>query len=367
MKKSRLLGALCAYVFIFIGNTSHAELEPIILDTTLNIYWGGEGNFHARYKLTDERFAEIIAAVGSVDGHVLTAADFDYNGTFTWWGAMAWADQFVYGGFNDWRLPNMDVNVDGIVVDCQIVTEVECRDNEYGYLYQYNGVSAASPGVFSHVEGRNWSLTESDTDRAWFFGLYNTSEAYENAIDRKSNTHFAFIVRDVTTAPLLPTLWLQITGTAEGGQIFFTLAGVALSVTSTDGLTSAQVAQALAETIANDATLSAIGVTALAVGNVIYFNKELTEASTTDPGLVLRQSLGETLPADGDINLDGAVNAADVLLGQQVLNDAASLTSLQLSHADVAPLSNGSPNPDGLFTLGDLLVIERKVLGVIDF
>lgn len=32
----------------------------------------------------------------------------------------------------------MDVNGDGIIIDCSIVTEAECRDNEYGYMFYYN-------------------------------------------------------------------------------------------------------------------------------------------------------------------------------------------------------------------------------------
>ena len=71
---------------------------------------------------------------------------------------------------------------------------------------------------------------------------------------------------------------------------------------------------------------------------------------------------------NGDINLDGVVNVADVLLGQQVLLiDAEPLPPEQLIHGDVAPLIDGQPEPDGEFTLGDLLVIERKVLGVFNF
>ena len=61
------------------------------------------------------------------------------------------------------------------------------------------------------------------------------------------------------------------------------------------------------------------------------------------------------------------MNVADVLLGLQVLNDAATLSPEQFIHGDVAPLVGGMPDPDGLFTLGDLLVIERKALGVINF
>ncbi len=70
---------------------------------------------------------------------------------------------------------------------------------------------------------------------------------------------------------------------------------------------------------------------------------------------------------DGDINNDGKVDLADVLLGYKIVNGEITPTADQLSHGDVAPLINGTPTPNGVFDLGDLLVIERKALGDITF
>lgn len=71
--------------------------------------------------------------------------------------------------------------------------------------------------------------------------------------------------------------------------------------------------------------------------------------------------------ADGDLNVDGVVNVVDVLLGQRILTGQLPLTQDYLDHGDVAPLSGGVPASDGLFNLGDLLVIERKALHIINF
>ena len=109
-----------------------------------------------------------------------------------------------------------------------------------------------------------------------------------------------------------------------------------------------------------------MGVTALAVGDTIYINNQLTHVTTTDPGLILSDGFGKP-PMDGDINLDGVVNVVDILLWQQVLINAATLSPEQFTHGDVAPLVEGLPDPDGEFTPGDLLIIERKALGVISF
>ena len=70
---------------------------------------------------------------------------------------------------------------------------------------------------------------------------------------------------------------------------------------------------------------------------------------------------------DGDVNIDGTVDVIDVLWGLQDLNGTRSLSPVQESHGDVAPLVSGIPQPDGMFNLGDTLVILRMVLGELDF
>ena len=70
---------------------------------------------------------------------------------------------------------------------------------------------------------------------------------------------------------------------------------------------------------------------------------------------------------DGDVNTDGNVNAADVLLAIQVALGSRYPTLEQSGHGDVAPLVAGVPDPDGLFDLRDVMVITRKALGLISF
>jgi glucose/arabinose dehydrogenase len=90
---------------------------------------------------------------------------------------------------------------------------------------------------------------------------------------------------------------------------------------------------------------------------------------TSDGGEVqglFRLRAASTL-GDGDITEDGVVDIRDILLGLRYLLGLAELTHTQLQNGDVAPLTSGTPAPDGLFTLGDLLVIQRKALGLISF
>ena len=82
----------------------------LVYDDVLNVTWLQDANYGAT-ELTQARIDQIIASVGSVAGHTLMPDDFLIpGGSMTWWGAMAWADQLAYGGYDDWRLPT---TVDG--------------------------------------------------------------------------------------------------------------------------------------------------------------------------------------------------------------------------------------------------------------
>lgn len=73
------------------------------------------------------------------------------------------------------------------------------------------------------------------------------------------------------------------------------------------------------------------------------------------------------LASDGDVNIDGEVNAADVIWSTQTLVGSRILTPDQFIHGDVAPLVSGIPQPDGLFNVGDASIITRIALGLLNF
>lgn len=86
-------------------------------------------------------------------------------------------------------------------------------------------------------------------------------------------------------------------------------------------------------------------------------------AAGTDPNNIF----DFPVTADGDVNNDGTVNVIDIMLVTRHVLNQQMLTAEQILRADVAPLSGGTPVPDGVVTAADLLVIQRKALGVIDF
>jgi len=93
------------------------------------------------------------------------------------------------------------------------------------------------------------------------------------------------------------------------------------------------------------------------------YNDGYEVAAGSDP---LDPASVPTIP-NGDINGDGQVNAVDVLLAQRALLGQPTLTTEQFLRGDVAPLVGGVPSPNGVFDLGDVLIINRKALGQVNF
>ena len=184
--KSNITATLYGIVMMFVANQAQAVLMP--LETRL----GGLAYYDPNLDIT-------------------WAADANINGSAWWDDQVAWAGGLTIGGVSGWRLASADVNGDGTVVDCSGSLVIGCADNEMGYLYWQEGITALSPGPFSNVKTTPgdfyWSGTElaTDTTRAWRFNFDDGAQSTGG----KNNFRYAWAVHsgDVSV-PVPPAIWL---------------------------------------------------------------------------------------------------------------------------------------------------------------
>jgi hypothetical protein len=103
----------------------------------------------------------------------------------TWSQAVDWADNLVYQGYDDWRLPYSDISCLGY----------DCADSEMGHLYYTDGITSDSPGLFKGVQSRMyWSGTEHEDDNsmAWRFHFQSGNQGKSG----KKYERYAWAVRD---------------------------------------------------------------------------------------------------------------------------------------------------------------------------
>ena len=157
----------------------------MVYDTTLNITWLADWN----YAMT---------------------SGFDVDGAMDWTTAKNWANNLVYGGFDDWRLPT-SLNADG-TGPCG--PGHNCAGSEMGHMFYNNwgasagfafstGTNAANLALFSNVQpGNYWSGTgyAPHPSNAWFFG---TSGGGQSHVD-ELNALYAVAVRPGDVAAPVP-------------------------------------------------------------------------------------------------------------------------------------------------------------------
>jgi hypothetical protein len=137
------------------------------------------------------------------DANYAMTSGYDADGAMTWFWANIWADNLVYGGYDDWRLFDADPGCGG---------DFNCTDNELGNLF-YNSLNLSagdsvldSPeselGLFINIVPYSyWSGNEYavDNEFARSFDLGDGAQSIRN----KGRPGFAWAVRDgdVITVP----------------------------------------------------------------------------------------------------------------------------------------------------------------------
>ena len=173
----------------------------MIYDTTRNITW-----------LADMNYAK--------------TSGLDADGRMTWSAATAWANNLVYGGFDDWRLPT-SLNADG-TGPCGPAHN--CSGSEMGHMFYNNwgasagsnfstGTNATNLALFSNVQSDfYWSGTEyaPNPNDAWLFSSTGGGQSHVG----KDGALYAVAVRpgDVT-APVPEPQTLALALLALGATV----------------------------------------------------------------------------------------------------------------------------------------------------
>ena len=137
------------------------------------------------------------------------AADGKINGNMNWDDANTWAEGLTIDGITGWRLPSADVDGDGIVVNCIGGGVIGCADNEMGFLFWEEEITASNPDPLTNIQSLStyWSGTD----------LFGLGVAYANRLDSGSQGLFdtglnllALAVHDgdVGAVPVPIAVWL---------------------------------------------------------------------------------------------------------------------------------------------------------------
>lgn len=245
-----------------------------------------------------------------------------------------------------------------------------------GSLAQYGGTSLASPlfvASWARIQSANHASLGFPATWIYSHGAQNTpafhdvtsgtNGGYSATVGWDYTTGFgsfdvaatALLTRSTVTVSASPksdiagqpvTFTATVTGNSPTGTVQFQVNGVNFGspVTLVNGvatLTTSQLTVVGSDTIT--AVYSGDGNNA-GSGTATAFNEIVT------------------LGHDGDINGDGVVDAADVMLAQQIALGLITPTVSQLAHGDVAP-SGGN----GVINAADLVLIRAKALGLISF
>lgn len=113
--------------------------------------------------------------------------------TMTWNDAVTLVDDFVFQGYDDWRLPTSDASCSGD----------NCTGSEMKHLFYISGITSSSPGLFTNVKPSiYWSSTEYDSTQAWRFNYLYGTESFGDKAQKRN----IWAVRDgdVTGTPVAP-------------------------------------------------------------------------------------------------------------------------------------------------------------------
>ena len=133
------------------------------------------------------------------DANYAMTSGYDADGKMHWWAAMAWAENLVYQGYDDWRLTSL-LNQDGS--KCQ---GYNCIESEMGHLYYIElenkaGGPLNNTGPFTNLKADfYWAETPYDIPSYGGIFRFDTgAQGYQGG----EFLSYALPVRDGDSAPI---------------------------------------------------------------------------------------------------------------------------------------------------------------------
>jgi len=217
MKKSRLLGAVCATVFGLITTSSHAVLIGILPETS------GGSDWQAYYD-------DVADLTWLADANYAMTSGYDADGAMNWVDANNWAAGLTVGGVTGWRLPNTtDIGNDGpdyantnpgTDYGWNITAHSELSNMYYNVLGNLayldtsgnvqTGWGLINIGPFSKIQPNNyWSATDViDSVSAWDFLMYSGSQGTTDKATDTNQYAWAVYSGDASLVPIPASVWL---------------------------------------------------------------------------------------------------------------------------------------------------------------
>jgi hypothetical protein len=172
------------------------------------------------------------------DANYAFTSGYDSDGKMTWDAAVAWADQLIYGGSSNWRLPkSTDPNGN-------LTSGTNNTGSEMGHLFYTELGATANSSILSGnatqlakftniISNAYWTTPQepSNSSWAWAFFTYN-GDQYP---DQKTYEWYAWAVADGDIAPPLPPPSTIPELDATGAPLALTMLAGALALTRRRG------------------------------------------------------------------------------------------------------------------------------------
>ena len=146
------------------------------------------------------------------DANYAKTSGYDADGLMSWSAAKTWADNLVYGGYSDWRLPKA-LNADSSGGPCMGLMGLNCTGSEMGHLFYIDGglspfqsitSSAILNNYFTNMQSDVYWSGDYWEDASWEALVFRTYDGAQSVSDyAQSNEFYAWAVHpgDVAAVP----------------------------------------------------------------------------------------------------------------------------------------------------------------------